>query len=230
MENLTYVRCPSCNKPLTLLEYDKTTGRSTNRYQDLLSQGLNPSEALTKLNFKRECCRMRILAPFKVPMHSTVINTPEGALGPLLNAKSNIISGNNVNLPFTIDVVDPLALTEETTSLEPMVGVEIDPKGKEEITALKSGLEDIDLDELSTLIRVEDQVDKTVEQIPTSEVKNVNPIKRGKQNPKSRYDILMKITDYSLSGGNVRNIHFYEQQVAVNKKGQPEIKRSYLAR
>lgn len=60
-EELPHIRCIECNKPIAHL---------WNRYQEMLSQGIDPNTALTKLGLTRYCCRMWMQTPFKIPIKS----------------------------------------------------------------------------------------------------------------------------------------------------------------
>ena len=60
-EELPHIRCLECGKPIAHL---------WNRYQDLLASGVKPELALTQLGLSRYCCRMWMMSPFKVPIHS----------------------------------------------------------------------------------------------------------------------------------------------------------------
>ena len=60
-EELPHIRCIECGKILA---------HKWVPYQEYLSAGMKPEEAMTKLGLERYCCRMWMVSPFKVPMRS----------------------------------------------------------------------------------------------------------------------------------------------------------------
>ena len=60
-EELTHIRCHTCNKVI---------GHKWNQYQEMLSEGKSIKEALNKLGLTRPCCRMRMMNPAKVTLIS----------------------------------------------------------------------------------------------------------------------------------------------------------------
>ena len=60
-EEMCHVRCIECGKVLA---------NKWDRYQNILSQGVEIKNALTMIGLTRYCCRMRMMNPFKVPTRS----------------------------------------------------------------------------------------------------------------------------------------------------------------
>ena len=114
-EELVHVRCLTCGSMLA---------NRWKRYQNLLSSGVSPGEAMNKIGLTRYCCRTRMMNPFKIITNvdrQEVEGTEKSNRNELKNVLSVVDTGNN-NDNNVLEAVKP-----ETNSIYGVTIVPEDP-------------------------------------------------------------------------------------------------------
>lgn len=87
-ERIGHIRCITCGKVL---------GRYHKKYDELISQGVQPGEVMNRLGLTRPCCRLWMLSPFSVPIRnqsSDVIGLEEEMENLTISTGSQTITGS----------------------------------------------------------------------------------------------------------------------------------------
>jgi len=217
---------------------------------DLLKNGFGnkytPTQAIRLLEkeFGMECCRMRLQTPFRVPMQSSVINTPEGAMGPLLSVKATTTMCVNKSIA-TPDVKNPIAVmtttvsnVSATTDLDKNVVNKSSPglvETTESNVMSDLGCELADLEEnLAERIQVQDSIHKELDELDKDQLVSINntdpQMDVNEQSGRSRFFALTKLAKKS-GDKDIRNLTFYNQQIIIDSDtGEKKILRYYRAR
>lgn len=115
-EDLVHIRCLTCGKILA---------NKWNTYQEMLSNGYQPGEAMTELGLTRYCCRARMMSPFKVIINvdrQEIHDTREKENKDELKDVLSVVDTGNNNNNNILESINPI-----TTSIYGVTIVPEDP-------------------------------------------------------------------------------------------------------